>query len=796
MEKAHLSSFLWCQLGRAVILLLLFGFSFRLWALYGDIDHEAKAADPQSEILFNALRESGLLTVGADNVIELPSADAVLALQAGDSPSDNQQIEQLQSLIDDLYRKAHGKRVQQQVEVWNQTREMAAVRDNAQQVNSAAIWQLKGAQGQPLSVPTSSTVPLEFGFINDGKLPQYFGQWLSVGSQNNIIFSKDFDLPYAQNVRVDIIGKPDVSALGKYKVKSKQRVNKLQKDCHIKGALSYVLTLTLPAGKSNVSIPVVPTINPITELDGVALHFSDNTKAEPKCRKFAALGNVVWDTSRMYSGSAQSLLAVANNAKFTVQTADGVQLTTYNPELSATEATQTMGLLSLIGQDKHDLYSLSGMSRKLKEDTDVILTIDSRLQKAALDILLKHYGSEGKRASLVLVDIPSGDILAAAAVPLAKSDVSLWDRNSFSKVYSRIDPYIFSSWQGLNKYNAPGSTFKIITSIALLRAAEKDPRINKAVYGASTNQLAKWGIYTDGRAWNSSFSTAKQPVPPVNNYSRSAMRHIAFKQACGVKYSTSNDWSLIDAIGNSYNTWFAGLAEMADYNAISGSGEGYLVQTAKDFGFDQVFSLQPDELPLKRRVPVKDKNGLFIGRGDTLNAFGGQMDYTLNFKGIAANQFARLSYGQASATTPLTMALAAGSIATGQFMRPRLFLRVNDDFVEQPPFKKIDGVSKKGLDWLRLAMQGVVQNGTAKGVFPSPRKSSDLACRVYAKTGTADTDTKGKSAWMIGYLVNEQKKPKVAFSCMVQNAKKGGAIECGPLVNKLISQYEHITHVK
>ncbi len=778
----------------ALLILLVLLLIYRLFSLYGELP-ESAPADPQAKVLFDRLRDNALLVQNDEGIIALPLKDTALAMKANNT-NDKEMLKTVENLIDDLYYSAPGKRVQQQIDAWNQTRKLVAIRDNSRGNNPALSWQAYDKLGHAVLTSKNSQVPLEFGFINQGKLPQYFGAWLSIGKKDKkLVFKKIFELKKRQKIRIDIIGTPDVSYLSNFTARVKKYVDKNQINCTGKSAVAHAITLTLPKGRHELSIPVTPTHNPVTMIEGMAISYDRKKSDNPKCYRFLTGNQLTWDNDKMNAEKSKRLIGLKNSAKINIQTADGVPLVAYQPALEATEKTLELGLLPLIGQDEYDYYSLTGMSRGLQEDTTIITTIDSRLQRAALDILKKKYGTNGTNASLVIVDVKSGDILSAAAVPLAKNHISLWDRNSFSKTYPKRDPYAFIPWQGLGKHNAPGSVFKLVTAIALLRASEDNSTIKRAINGMSANQLSRLGIYTNGRAWVSRFNGHNgSTVPEVYNYGKSAMHPIHFSPQCGDKVRDGDhNWSLLDMIGKSYNTWFTGLTEIADYEALTGERDSILVQTAKDFGYDAIFSLNPEEVPFKRILPEKTKIGVYATRGDALNAFGGQMDYSIKMKGVPATQLSRLSFGQASATTPLTMALVSASIARGEFVRPKLFVKVNDNLVSQPDFKPLR-VNRSGLDFLRLAMKGVVQkNGTAREAFKHYRNNKEaLGCRVHAKTGTSDADDKTKSAWMTGYLTDKDKEPSIAFACMVQKAASGGGTECGPLLRDMLLQYEQI----
>jgi penicillin-binding protein 2 len=98
------------------------------------------------------------------------------------------------------------------------------------------------------------------------------------------------------------------------------------------------------------------------------------------------------------------------------------------------------------------------------------LTIDARLQNYALERLA------GQSAAAVVVDVESGDILAAASAP--SYDANLFVRGISSKDYNGLleneyRPLVNKCVQGMYP---PGSTFKMVTALAALDAGETDGR--------------------------------------------------------------------------------------------------------------------------------------------------------------------------------------------------------------------------------------------------------------------------------------------------------------------------------
>ncbi|MDA8227196.1 MAG: penicillin-binding transpeptidase domain-containing protein [Desulfitobacterium hafniense] len=93
-----------------------------------------------------------------------------------------------------------------------------------------------------------------------------------------------------------------------------------------------------------------------------------------------------------------------------------------------------------------------------RQGDDVVLTIDSNLQKVAFDAL------KGKRGTAVALDPRTGEVLALVSQPS-------FDPNNLDKNWKEISTVESSPLlnRALSKY-PPGSTMKVVTSAALLRA--------------------------------------------------------------------------------------------------------------------------------------------------------------------------------------------------------------------------------------------------------------------------------------------------------------------------------------
>jgi penicillin-binding protein 2 len=142
---------------------------------------------------------------------------------------------------------------------------------------------------------------------------------------------------------------------------------------------------------------------------------------------------------------------------------------------SGVERAQEDRLRGKAGSQRVEVNSVGRVMRELdrvegEPGETLHLTIDARLQNYALERL------DGQSAAAVVIDVASGDILAAASAP--SYDANLFVRGISSKDYNGLlendyRPLVNKCVQGMYP---PGSTFKMVTALAALDAGETDGR--------------------------------------------------------------------------------------------------------------------------------------------------------------------------------------------------------------------------------------------------------------------------------------------------------------------------------
>lgn len=764
-------------------LLLIGGITWRLLSLYQPLPLSAQQ-DPLSAELYQQLATSAMLNSTADGRVLLPTQDAILAAQAACqntaancTASQQQAWVQQQNWLEKLHYTPAGQRIQQEVSTWNHSRRFAAIRDKLPHASTRNAWQAYTPSGWPVN--THSFVPLSFAAINGQQLPSGYHDWLSAShSGQHIVFQRQFQLQQATRLRLQVIGKLDLSTL-----------QNLRPRLIARRPAGTTLELSLPAGATTVTLPVQTVSNPQRHTAGLALQATDE-----QITWVNAAPNMETSTAPSNNMSQSGLNA---NQSFQIHTRDGVVLLD-SQQAQPSEFSYQNGLLALVGQDKQDVYSLNGLLAQshLKQASQLTLTLDSIWQNLAQNLLNAQFtqGNDAarprnpaQRTALVVINPNNGAVLAAASTPTPPAGVHAWDRATYSKLHPEKDPFQFVPWQGGDANQAPGSTFKIVTSLAILDAAQHDPKLQQVVEGAAPAHVATiLGMNPEQSPWQPPL--AKTPV--VNNYApheslQWLSRKALYNKACQRDNKARQRPGLRESLSESLNTWFAAATVYMDAAHLGeDASQTFLLRTSKHLGFGRYHNLLADNtLPLKRYLPPT-QNGRAIGRGDVLNAFLGQMalDQQADNLGSWGNRLVRSSFGQALSTTPLQMAQVAAVSATGKIPPLHLVKAWNEQELQYPEANSL------GFDIqiLREAMKAVVEEGTAASAF----RNTDLACRTYGKTGTADVPGGGRTAWFVGWLNAhaslEDPQPQLAFACMVTHASGAGGRVCAPLIRDLL----------
>lgn len=766
---------------------------------------QQKTEVPEDAALFNALWKTGLMTADDNDRLNVKPSDYILALEAQRTASeqsenmDSKTLKQKARILKKLYTSNPGKFVQNQIRLWNQTRFLAAVRDNrprAKPTDRSNAWRCGDPQDIHWNlIRTGNLVPEWYGYVNNGRLRPHFNNWRAVyADKGAVVFQTTVtvDPPIALNVHV--IGKAVP------KTPSPQKAVYLDADGPTPGnaigqASACQLTYKLTKDRTLISIQVTPIKGEYLSIEGLCIRKIEKDPSDGEAPSFA------WVNLRPRSQTV--------HRRFKIATADRVALT--NADGDPTPETQNIGLLPLVGMGRqtpmalYDVLSRSGLPAGV---STIKLTIDAEIQKTARAILfqkIKSYWSKtgrdpyenDRRACVVILDASTGAILAAAQHPIPPPDVHPWDIASFRKIYHQKDPMLMRAWQGLDKHNAPGSTFKTVTALAGLQQGAHQDVLKKFIHGyTQRNFLRNTGLTLNCGHYDpytrKCYAPRQKGVNTIANFTTG--RGYTLKMSDYLAHTPA--FGLVGAIQQSANIWFVRLAQLmdgpdarsfetafrADANAPLPSF--HLAQTAQKLGFGQPMPLAANLTPtvqLFSCLPKKGRQGgIIYGQTSFLNIT--QKKHAHRMLWVLSQN----AIGQGVTAAPLQMAKVAATISTGEIIQPYLIGALDETTFDPPPNKPLEIETRL----LRKGMKQVVDKGTAAKYIKRNKP------KFWAKTGTAnvarDKATEPKvyySAWLMGWYEAKNGK-KYAFCCMATHAwgpKKTGGAVCGPIMDAIMA---------
>jgi penicillin-binding protein 2 len=390
----------------------------------------------------------------------------------------------------------------------------------------------------------------------------------------------------------------------------------------------------------------------------------------------------------------------------------------------------TPGVRILQRNVKGHIDSESGM-KPPKPGNNVYLTIDARIQ-AITENALRVVG----RGAAVVVDPNNGDILAMASVPSFNPNVFIPSVSvaNWKEINSdETDPL---TNRAISAY-APGSTYKIVTSLGGLRK------------GIANSRFTCSGGVTYGNKYMMCWVTSQHMSPHGN-------------------------LGLSDAIKHSCNAFFYQFGNAAGIDNIDAVGE--------EMGLGQ-----PSGLGLSGESP-----GILPGP-KWLNMFNPRERWS---NGHTANVSIGQGYVLAS---PLQMAMVTATVANGGIAyQPRLVDRVltpegrpvlDENGQPAAPAPRIRtnlanvGVTPQQVELVRRGMWKVVMEdgGTA-------RRARIPGIEVAGKTGTAQFwrgNKKDNHTWFLSFAPYD--RPKFAVCILVQGGKSGGRV-AAPIAKKIIEE--------
>jgi penicillin-binding protein 2 len=362
-----------------------------------------------------------------------------------------------------------------------------------------------------------------------------------------------------------------------------------------------------------------------------------------------------------------------------------------------------------------------------KPGTDLYLTLDLDVQRAAEEAL-------GERAgAVVAMDPNSGEVLALVSHPTY--DPNLFPRGISPKDWVRLsnDPSHPLYNRAVQSVYPPGSTFKVVTSLAGLTEGVIDPNETVTCKGFITSGKKSFRCWKKGGHGTVSF-------------------HRGLVESCDVYFYTMGDRIGFDRIA----------------------------KHARDLGLGNVTGIElADEK--KGLVPTA------AWKKEKINEPWYPADNYMNAIGQGFLQISPIQNCQ------IMSAVANG----GVFYQPRLLLRTrNRETGEQKTFAPVRrrelAMDPRALELVRSALVGVTTEagGTAHGA------ATPLGT-VAGKTGTAQviaqkipgqklTESTQDHAWFIAYAPAE--RPQIAVAVLVEHGGHGGAA-AAPVARKVIEEF-------
>lgn len=722
-----------------------------------------KPASVEDKALFDAAVSQGVVRLNANGSIEVAPADLPAARQAGVNVPQWAQVPHddiTRRLLKRLYTKADGAVVRSRIGQFNQARWWAAVRvretGDTQLSNNAdlKLWQVS-VNG--VDSPLSGDMPEVVARLYD-TLPVGWSEWRRVAAWPASIGEKSrvrLWLPSGAN------GKLEFLVMGKVLGVSGARLISLRDAC-------YGTACPAPDLLQQMEIE-------ITQPGKVVIEIQPDARFTALHPALAGFRNIRIKDNNLIWVQPPSNAAVKTDAdKVNLVARDGLPLVVSG---TSTEKARELGLLPVVGVSAEQGNALTGMLSRIslvsQGQTRGKLSIDPALQQLSqqvLDCVARrglHWdaaaaqcgkeplfsgdrvaGEDAKRRSaLVILDAGTGDILASASAPGLPSGVTPRDLIDFDRFNQANSPLSVTGWHhdgGVE--HVAGSSFKLVTSLALELAAKQSKNMDSLLSGLPP---ARIDAYAASRGFDFAMRGSCYPLPCGVRKSDGSIPLANDHHHRPMDYASAGGFGLKQALSASLNTWFAWMAEMTDAT-LQGKPAG---------GKADVSPLGDDALDTFRPISMMAHR---LGFEKTVRLDGGLLpaDYPWHADDVLAatpsafdpvrnrHEIRKQAIGSRMQVTPLQMAAVAASIGEGKVISPRLMLELNGRVAATNPAVDL-GVR---LDRIRAGMKDVVENGTARFAFDSPDLKT-LRNGVYAKTGTAkNQSTGGNVSWFIGYI--------------------------------------------
>lgn len=364
-----------------------------------------------------------------------------------------------------------------------------------------------------------------------------------------------------------------------------------------------------------------------------------------------------------------------------------------------------------------------------------VLTIDSKMQEVLENSLestilgirergdgYKNAGGDAAGGAAVVLDVNSGEVLAIASYPT-------YDPNFYNENYTKLAENKFNPmWnRAIGGAYAPGSTFKMLTSIAALEEGVITPSTvieDEGVYKFYDDYQPKCWIYTRN-------GTTHGPTTVAS----------ALENSCNYFY---------------YETGrLLGIEKLNKYQKMFGLGEKSGIELSLEESKGTVAG--PEE---RERIGGRKWSG-----GDTIQASIGQSDNLITPIQLA-NYVATLVNGGKRYMPHIIKEIR--SPETGKIIKT-----VKPEIIED-----LD-IDEKNLKAVMKGMLGVTQDGTASSVF------ENYPVAVGGKTGSAQVATGSDNGVFVAFAPYDD--PQIAIAIVVEHGNSGGDV--APVARSIFNYY-------
>lgn len=366
----------------------------------------------------------------------------------------------------------------------------------------------------------------------------------------------------------------------------------------------------------------------------------------------------------------------------------------------------------------------------------VVLTIDSTLQTTlenalgqTIEDIRKRGGDPGAKSggdaycgAAVVLDIRTGEVLSMATWPT-------YSPEEFIEKYSELnsDPYKPMWNRAISGTYPPGSTFKMLTSIAALESGVITP----------STVIKDEGVYT-----------AYQDYQP----------------ACWLwrrSHLTHGNQTVSDALTNSCNYFYYEVGKQMGIETMNAY--------TKKFGLGEYTGIELKREEAKGRIAGPSDREQYSGKqwtgGDTLQSAIGQSD----------NLF-----------TPLQLANYVSTLVNGgERFEPHIVKNVRSSVdganIQEIMPKVLENISMKpeNIGAVLGGMLGVTEDGTASTAFKG------YAIKVGGKTGSAQVGVGSDNGVFVGFAPYD--KPEIAVAVVIEHGNSGSDV--APVVKAVFDQY-------